>query len=113
MWLLARTTVAIPVSGPAVPLRKTLGAVSRTLMFKLLLIPPGERNTSVASPSASKGSWALICDGDTRNKGTGSPLTVRHAPPSRVGIGIALATAVTVLSWLPKTEIKPPDATGG
>ena len=55
-----RTTVAMPVSGPATLLRKTLGAAGRMVTLKASLTPPGVRNSNWVFPSIAKGSCALI-----------------------------------------------------
>src|SRR5579859_2263701 len=89
--LAVRTIVGMPVCGPAVPLRKTLGAVGWIVTLSPWLIPPGVRSTIVAFPEALKGSCALICEPETNIIGIGVPFTVRHESPSSVGRGTALA----------------------
>src|SRR5579885_137758 len=88
--LAARITVAMPVSGPAVPLRNTLGAAGRMVRWKLSLTPPGVRNNRVASPSTLKGSWALTWLGDKNSIGESTPFTVRQDSPRAVGKGTSL-----------------------
>src|ERR1043166_2953603 len=74
----------MPVRGPATPVRKTLGAVGRTVKSRLLLVPPGVCSTMVALPTTSSGSSALIWRGDANSIGTGTPLTVRQESPNAV-----------------------------
>src|SRR5437762_10522613 len=89
--LAERTTVGIPVVGPAVPLRKTLGAFGWMVTFRPWLIPPGVRSTRVAFPEALNGNCALICEPETYIIGIGAPFTERHESASNVGRGSALA----------------------
>src|SRR6476661_8738396 len=89
--LAKRTTVGIPVAGPAVPLRNTLGAFGWIVTLRPWLIPPGVRNTSVAFPDALNGNCALICEPETYIIGIGVPFTDRQESASSVGRGTALA----------------------
>src|ERR1017187_201392 len=58
--LSARVMVARPVSGPAAPVWKTLGAADRIEKLKLSLMPPGVRRVIWALPSTLKGNCPLI-----------------------------------------------------
>src|SRR5437879_5544464 len=89
--LAERTIVGMPVSGPAVPLRKTLGAACWIVTLRPWLMPPGVRSTRVASPEALNGNCALICEPETYIIGIGVPFTDRHESASSVGRGSALA----------------------
>src|SRR3712207_3540963 len=102
----------MPVSGPAVLLRNTLGAAGRIVMLNESLTPPGVRKTSCVLPSIANGSWALICRGDTYITGIGCPLTVRQLSPRTVGNGLVREAWLTGLSPLPYRLINPPEATG-
>src|SRR5579863_318825 len=102
IWLLsARTMVANPVSGPAVPERKMLGAAEQIVKLKLSLMPPGVRSDMTALPFTVKGSCPLICVLETKSMGTATPLTVRHDSPSAVGSGIWLVATLTGLICVP------------
>ncbi len=93
--LSARVMVARPVSGPAVPVRKMLGAPGRMEKLKLSLMPPGVRSVICALPSTLNGSCPLICWLLTNSTGTGTPFTVRQLSPSAVGSGISLVARLT------------------
>src|SRR5579864_8477996 len=108
----ARTTVGIAVSGPATPLRNTLGAVGRMVKLRSLLVPPGVWSVMVALPSTSNGICALIWRGEANSIGAGVPFTVRQESPSAVGTGSSLVAIFTGLNWLPHTVTRPPGATG-
>src|SRR5690349_7698444 len=110
LLFLARITRGIPVCGPATPLRKTRGAVGRTVKFKFLLVPPGVCSTVIALPSTSNGSCALIWRGDANRMGTGIPFIVRQDSPRAAGPGTSLAAMFTGLNWLPHTVARPPGA---
>src|SRR5262249_29200787 len=93
--LSARGIVANPVVGPAVPVRKMLGAAGKMEKLKLSLTPPGVRRVMVALPSTLNGSWPLIWVLLTNNTGMGMPLIVRQESASAVGRGISLVARLT------------------
>jgi len=97
----ARTTMANPVSGPAVPLRKTLGAAGWMVRLKLSLTPAGVRSTMAPLPSTLNGSCAFTCVGDTSSMGRATPFTVRQDSPSAVGSGTSRVAAFTRLKLAP------------
>src|SRR5580692_7651928 len=101
MLFAARMIVGMFVMGPATPLRNTAGAVGSTTILKLSLMPPGVCTLMVTSPTACLGIWALICVGETKIRGIGSPFTVRQLLASAVGSGISLVARLMALSWLP------------
>src|SRR5262252_2278407 len=103
-WLFAdRTTVAMPVSGPADPERNTLGAAGCTTIFRASLMPPGVRSTTSAFPLIWIGNWALICVGEVNTIGTTAPPMDRQESARIVGTGTSVAASVIGLNWLPKT----------
>src|ERR1039458_2029586 len=94
-WPLSnRTMVARPVSGPAVPDMKTLGAVPWMEKLKLLLTPAGVGIDMVALPATLNGNCALIWPLETNSSGMGVPLTVdrksRRLNSSHLGIAYAV-----------------------
>src|ERR1019366_1113056 len=107
----ARMTVARPVSGPAVPDMKTLGAVPWMEKLKLLLTPAGVWIDMVALPATLNGNCALIWPLETNSSGMGVPLTVRQDSPSAVGSGIWEVAIFTGLISEPYTLMRPPAAT--
>src|ERR1035438_7479714 len=80
--------VARPVSGPAVPDMKMLGAAPWMLKLKLLLMPAGVWIDMVPLPVTLNGNCAFIWPLETNSSGMGVPLTVRQDSPSAVGSGI-------------------------
>src|SRR6266404_2433648 len=110
--LAERTIVGMPVAGPAVPLRKTLGAAGWIVTLRPWLMPPGVRSTMVASPAALNGSCALICEPETNIIGIGVPFTDRHESANSVGRGSALALSLIAANSVPNRLTSPPGATG-
>src|ERR1035438_7408389 len=110
--LSARTMVARPVSGPAVPDMKMLGAAPWMLKLKLLLMPAGVWIDMVPLPVTLNGNCAFIWPLETNSSGMGVPLTVRQDSPSAVGSGIWEVAIFTGLICEPYTLMRPPAATG-
>src|SRR5665213_1483152 len=110
--LAARVTEGRLVETPSLPFRNTAGAVEPTVKLKSGLTFCGVRTLMVAAPPVPLSSWALISDGEISSSEIGCPLTSRQLLPKTVGSGVALAAMVEELRLLPKTEIRPPEATG-
>src|ERR1017187_5259748 len=108
----ARTTVASPVSGPAVPDMKMLGAAPWILKLKLLLIPAGAWIDIVALPARLNGNCALIWPLETNSSGMGVPFTTRQDWARAVGGGSGEVPIFTGLSCEPYTLMRPPGAAG-
>ena len=110
--LAARTIAGMPVTGPAAPEWKTLGAALRIVTYSASLVPPGVRSTMLAVPLIWYGNCALICEGETKIMGSTTPFAVRQESPSTVGRGTSMVARVSGLRWLPNRLTSPPGATG-
>src|SRR6185436_11047768 len=101
-WL--RTTARLVAGNWKMPT-----AAVATLKVSGALSPAAWRTMAVAVPvGISKGSWALICPLETKNRGAGMPLIRTEAPASSVGRGTAEARAVDGAKLTPKIEIIEP-----
>src|ERR1017187_5124661 len=107
----ARKMVARPVSGPAGPDMKMLGAATWMVKLKLLLMPAGVWIDMVALPARLNGNCALIWLVETNSSGMGVPFTTRQDSPSAVGSGIWEVAIFTGLISEPYTLMRPPAAT--
>src|ERR1017187_9208198 len=113
-WPLSnRTMVARPVSGPALPDMKMLGAAPWMEKLKLLLMPAGVWTDIVALPATLNGNWAFTWPLETNSSGMGVPLTIRQDSPSAVGSGIWEVAIFTGLISEPYTLMRPPAGTRG
>src|SRR5712692_1546024 len=93
--------------------KKIPTAAEATLKVSDLLVPALVVTTAVAVPGAvSKGTWALICPGETKKSGAGVPFTVTAAPANCVGKGTSDAKIVSAARFTPKIEMIDPGATG-
>src|ERR1044071_2359832 len=89
--------------------RKIAGARRAMLIFTWL-DPAWVVTRNVPVPSASKGSWALICVAETYKRGIGEPLKVATTPPSSIGSGRPDALRDSEARFIPKMVINPPGA---
>src|ERR1019366_7226061 len=109
--LAARVTDGRFVETPSVPFRNTAGAVEPTVKLKSGLTFCGVRTLMMEAPLVALSNCALINDGEISSSEIGCPFTSRQLLPTTVGSGVPLATMVEELRLLPKTEIRPPEAT--
>src|ERR1017187_6485276 len=103
-------TVARPVSGPAVPDMKMLGAAPWLVKLKLLLMPAGVWIDMVALPATLNGNCAFTWPLETNSSGMGVPLTFGQVSPSPVASGIGEVAIFPGLISEPYTLMRPPAA---
>src|SRR5262245_8878985 len=99
--LAERTIVAIPVSVPAVPERKTPGAPGTTRNLYVSLDPPGVRRIRLALPAAFHGTWALIRLVEAKITGARLPFTARQDSDSASASAGSVAIPAVGLSCEP------------
>src|SRR6185369_8137272 len=99
------------VETPSVPFRNTAGAVEPTVKLKSGLTFCGVRMLMVDAPLVASSNCALMSEGQTSSSEIGNPFTSTQLLPKTVGKGTPLEAMGDWLRLLPKTEIRPPDAT--
>ena len=67
---------------------------------------------AASTPAVENGACRLICVGETKNSGAGTPLTVTETPASCVGKGTFWADSVWEARLEPKTDTRVPGAIG-